>query len=186
LKGEINLLTITIPKRQLWDETNEEFLNVPEQVLTLEHSLISLSKWESKWEIPFLDKNKKSSEQTIDYIKEMTITKNVDPLVYEGIPANLIDQINEYIAASMTATTFSDREKTGSLNEVITAEVIFYWMFSFGIPLDCQKWHLNRLLTLIRVCSIKNQPPKKLTFSELAARNRDLNAARQKQLHTKG
>ena len=180
------MLTITIPGGELFNDKTQEFISVKDQTLQLEHSLVSLSKWESKWQKSFLHTREKTVEETIDYIKCMTITQNVDPLVYSKLTTSNIDQINNYIASPMTATTFTKQENTTKSREIITAELIYYWMIALNIPMECQKWHLNRLLTLIRVCNIKNTPPKKMNRREIMSRNAALNAARRKQLNSKG
>jgi len=180
------MLQITIPAVELWDERKQEFVTTKEQTLQLEHSLVSLSKWESKWCKPFLTKQEKNFEEILDYIKCMTITQNVDPEVYNYLTNKNIEEINNYINAPMTATYFSDDKTAKPNREQITAELIYYWMIALNIPFACQKWHLNRLLTLIKVCNIKNQPPKKLSKKEIMSRNAALNAARRKQLNTKG
>jgi len=180
------MLQITIPAVELWDERKQEFVTTKEQTLQLEHSLVSLSKWESKWCKAFLTKQEKTFEETLDYIKCMTITQNVDPEVYNYLTNENIEEIKKYIEAPMTATYFSDDKTVKSSREQITAELIYYWMIALNIPFECQKWHLNRLLTLIKVCNIKNQPPKKLSKKEIMSRNAALNAARRKQLNTKG
>jgi hypothetical protein len=180
------MLQITIPAVELWDERKQEFVTTKEQTLQLEHSLVSLSKWESKWCKAFLTKQEKTFEETLDYIKCMTITQNVDPEVYNYLTNENIEEINKYIEAPMTATYFSDDKTAKPSREQITAELIYYWMIALNIPFECQKWHLNRLLTLIRVCNIKNQPPKKRSRKEIMSRNAALNAARRKQLNTKG
>lgn len=180
------MLQITIPSGEFFDERTESFVTVKEQTLQLEHSLVSLSKWESKWNKSFLSIKEKSFEESIDYIRCMTITQNVDPLVYQNITPSILSKISDYIDLPMTATTFKDDNNRGHSGEIITSEIIYYWMISNGIPFECQKWHLNRLLTLIRVCAIKNQPAKKMGKNELANRNRALNAARRSRLHTKG
>jgi len=180
------MLRITIPAVEQWDEQKQEFITIKEQTLSLEHSLVSLSKWESKWCKAFLTKDNKTFEETLDYIKCMTLTQNVDPEVYNYLTNGNINEINEYIEAPMTATYFSD-DKTGKTSrEQVTAELIYYWMIALNIPFECQKWHLNRLLTLIKVCNIKNQPPKKRSKKDIMSRNAALNAARRKQLNTKG
>lgn len=179
------MLEITIPAVEKWDQIKQEFINTPKQTLRLEHSLVSLSKWESKWCKPFLTKDNKTIEETIDYVRCMTITQNVDPNVYLNLTPENIAQINSYIEAPMTATYFS-QDKGKPSREQVTAELIYYWMIAFNIPFECQKWHLNRLLTLIRVCNIKNQPPKKMSKKELMSRNAALNAQRRAQLGTKG
>jgi hypothetical protein len=180
------MLQITIPAVELWDERKQEFVTTKEQTLQLEHSLVSLSKWESKWCKPFLTKQEKTFEETLDYIKCMTITQNVDPEVYNYLTNENIEEIKKYIEAPMTATYFSDDKTVKSSREQITAELIYYWMIALNIPFECQKWHLNRLLTLIKVCNIKNQPPKKRSRKEIMSRNAALNAARRKRLNTKG
>ena len=180
------MLRITIPAIELWDENKEEFINTKEQTLQLEHSLVSLSKWESKWNKPFLSKDTKTEEEELDYIKCMTITQNVDPNVYKFIPLNVREETKEYINAPMTATWFSEDKNTKSSSEQITSELIYYWMVAQNIPFECEKWHLNRLITLIKICNIKSQPPKKMGKKAIMSRNAALNAARRKQLNTKG
>jgi hypothetical protein len=179
------MLKITVSDTELYNEANNEFIPLKEQTLVLEHSLVSLSKWESKWCKPFLTKDEMSMEQTIDYIKCMTITQNVDDRIYYCLSNDNITKVHEYIDAAMTATTFSEH-KHAINKDIITAEIIYYWMIALNIPFECQKWHLNRLLTLINVCNIKNTPPKKMKAKELAERNRALNAARRKSLGTGG
>ena len=180
------MLTITIPASEMWDEKNEKFVDIKECVLQLEHSLISLSKWESKWCKPFLFTKEKTEEETLDYVRCMTLTSRVSPEVYYGLTSENIKAINRYIEAPMTATCFgADRNGRGN-REIVTSELIYYWMIALNIPFECQKWHLNRLLTLIRVCNIKNQPAKKMSRREIMSRNAALNAARRKQLGTNG
>lgn len=183
------MLKITIPTREYWDANKEEFIQIKGQSLQLEHSLVSLSKWECKWQKPFITNSKnddKTSEELLDYVKCMTLTQNVNPDVYLNIDAKTVEEIKEYIDAPMTATTFNDRNSGPGSREVITAEIIYYWMITLNIPFECQKWHLNRLLALIKVCSIKNTPPKKMSNSEILSRNRALNAARRAKFNTKG
>lgn len=181
------MLRIVVPMSpEGWDEKKQEFVEPKVQVLQLEHSLVSLSKWESKWCKPFLTKDNKTYEETIDYIKFMTLTQNVKPEVYDYITQENMQEINAYIDAPMTATTFSEDKNGKRSREIVTSELIYYWMIALNIPFECQKWHLNRLLTLIRVCNIKNAPPKKMSKHEIASRNAALNAARRKQLNTKG
>ncbi len=179
------MLKITIPPAEMYDEEKEEFIQFKGQTLQLEHSLVSLAKWESAWNKPFLTKEPKTYIETLDYIRCMTITQNVPPVVYHFLTKDNIEQINAYIDSPMTATTFSNQKKTPS-KDVVTAEIIYYWMISLNIPFECQKWHLERLLTLINVCNIKNQPPKKMSRSEVMARNKALNASRRNSLKTRG
>lgn len=180
------MLQIVIPDSNLWDEKNEAFIPVKGLTLRMEHSLVSLSKWESNWCKPFLSTKDKTFEETLDYVKCMTVTQNVDPNVYLLLTRGDVDRINRYIAAPMTATTFSEDKPNRMSREVVTAELIYSSMIALNIPFECQKWHLNRLLTLIRVCDIKSRPPKKRSRRELARRNSALNAARKKKLNTRG
>lgn len=170
---------------ELWDPVTEEFIEPKVQVLCLEHSLVSLAKWESKWGKVFLSKQEKTYEESVDYIRCMTLTQNVNPEVYNHLTNNHIRQINEYIEAPMTATTFSDKGGKKS-REVVTAEIIYYWMVALNIPFECQKWHLNRLLTLIKVCNVKNSPKKKRSVIDTMQQHMALNEARRKALNSKG
>lgn len=180
------MLQITIPAVEEWDEENQEFLSGKEQTLQLEHSLVSLSKWESKWEKAFLTKQDKSLEETLDYVRCMTLTQNVDPKAYKYLTNDNIRRVNQYIEAPMTATYVTEDKSGKTSREQVTAELIYYWMIELKIPFECQKWHLNRLLTLIKVCNVKNQPHKKRSRKELMSRNSALNEARRKQMRTRG
>ena len=184
------MLRLTIPAVEQWDESKQEFVYTKEQTLQLEHSLVSLSKWESKWEKPFLTKEAKTYEETIDYIKCMTINQNVDPAVYSCLNHSHFDEINKYIEAPMTATYISEdragKGGRGGGREQVTSELIYYWMIALQIPVEFEKWHLNRLLTLVKVCNIKNAPPKKRSKRDIMSRNAALNAARRQQLNSRG
>lgn len=184
------MLSIIIPlSEEMWDEDKEEFLPAQQsKVIQLEHSLVSISKWEAKWNKSFFLENRiMTYEESIDYIRCMTLTQNVDPMVYNRLTTENIKAITQYINAPMTATTFSNtmrgRKKS---SERITSELIYYWMVAFGIPFECQKWHINRLLTLIRICDIKNQPEKKMSMIDIMRDNAALNAARKRRLNTRG
>lgn len=184
------MLKIHIPDIvDLFDEKTETFLTIKGADLQLEHSLISLSKWEAKWKVPFLGKDDKTDEQIKDYVRYMTLTQNVDPKIYDYVPTSILKEIFDYIEDSMTATWFSESEmkKSGiGKKEVITSEIVYYWMVTLGIPVQFEKWHLNRLLTLIRVINIKNTPPKKMSKRDVLAQNARLNAARRAKHRTKG
>ena len=175
-------LTVTIVPEQ-WDSKNRRFIPPKEKTLQLEHSLVSLSKWESRWHKPFLSKETKTTEETIDYIKCMTITQNVDPDVYNHLSNQNIIDVNNYLEDSMTATTFSEDKFGKKNNEIVTAEIIDYWMLTLHIPAEYRKWHLNKLIALIRVCSIKNQPPgKKRSEKDIASYYAYLNKKRKEEL----
>ena len=180
------MLRIVIPASEYFNEAANEFISSNGQELCLEHSLVSLSKWESKLHKPFLSKESKTVEESIEYIRCMTLTECVEPNVYNGINDSIISQVEAYIQDPMTATWFSKKDNRPPSRQVITAEVIYHMMIALGIPFECQYWHLNRLLTLIRVCNEKNAQPKKLSKRELASRNTALNMARRKAHHSKG
>lgn len=180
------MLTIIVPEQEIYDSGRNLFINVKETTLTLEHSLVSISKWESIFNKPFISKTEKTKDEIIEYIKCMTLTKNVDPNVYLFMPVNVIKAINDYISAPMSATTFSKNVKEKPNREIITSELIYYWMVAYQIPFEAQKWHINRLLTLIKICSIKNAPSKKMSKSEILRQNSELNNARRAYLKTKG
>ena len=178
------MLEITVPAAEMFDESTQEFIESKEQTLQLEHSLVSLSKWESKWHKAFLSKREKTFEETIDYIRCMTITKNVDPSVYFNLSKENIEAINRYIEDPMTATYIAE-DPNGSIGgDVVTSELIYYWMISLNIPQEYQKWHLNRLISLIKVCNVKNMPAKKMSQSELMRRHSAINEARRKKAQT--
>ena len=180
------MLHITIPETELYDERTNEFIHIKSRTIALEHSLVSISKWEAKWCKPFLSKEGMTEEQTIDYIRCMTLTQNVPPETYKGITNSIINEVAEYINAPMTATWFSEEKSKRPSREVVTSEVIYWWMIALNIPHKYEKWHLNRLLTLVRVCDIKNTPSKKMGKNALANQYAALNAARKKKFNTKG
>lgn len=179
------MLRIVVPSAELFDERTNRFVQIQGRELQLEHSLVSVSKWESKWKKPFLGLTAKTREETLDYIRCMTITQNVDPNVYFGITPQNIKAVNDYIEDSMTATTFKKTSKGGG-RQIITSEIIYYWMVSLNIPMECQKWHLNRLLALIRVCDEKNKPGKKMSRRDVISQNRALNQARRARSGSRG
>ena len=180
------MLQIVVPQIEEWDEINEKFVYSKGCTLKLEHSLVSLAKWEAKWCKPFLTKKDKTYEEVIDYIKCMTLTQCVDPKIYDHLSLENVQQIENYILEPMTATWFSDSKKKGRNRRIVTAELIYYWMIALGIPFECQKWHLNRLLTLIRVCEAETAPKKKSNEKSLLEKHRALNEARRKKYNTKG
>ena len=180
------MLTIFIPGYESYDEVTNRIETVKGREIQLEHSLVSISKWESRWKKPFLSGSKqKTKEETIDYVKCMTITQNVDPKVYNGLTYENLKAVNSYIDDPMTATTFK-KSSSRSQNGIITSEIIYYWMISLEIPMECQKWHLNRLLTLIRVCNEKSQPGKKMSKRDVMSQYRSLNASRRSKYGTRG
>ena len=182
------MLQLKISGGELFDEKTERFILVKPQTLQLEHSLISVSKWESKWKKPFMQKDPMTEEETMDYIRFMTISpQNVDPMVYKFINADHVRMVMDYIHDPMTATTINKQNKSQGPKQVITSELVYYYMTAYQIPFDpCQKWHFNRLMTLIEVCDAKQQKPKKMSQAEINNRNRSRNAARKAKHGTKG
>jgi hypothetical protein len=180
------VLTIVVPGVDLFDESLNQFKSSQDFTLELEHSLVSLSKWESKHEKPFLGKDEKSTPEVVDYIRCMTLTEEVPDDVYLRLSEENFTEVNKYVNAKMTATWFSDETKPGPSREIITAELVYYWMISCNIPMSCETWHLNRLFTLVQVISLKNAPAKKLTRGELARRNSALNEQRLARYNTTG
>jgi len=179
------MLNLTVTLKEGFNEKDDEFVPIETFSLVLEHSLASLSKWEAFFEKPFLSNDEKSSEEILWYIKAMVLTPNVPDKVLAKLSQGNLEAINEYINAKMTATRFREDDSRPS-REIVTAEIIYYWMISFNIPFECEHWHLNKLMTLIQVCSKKNEPTKELSMQEVAARNRELNARRRTELNTKG
>lgn len=180
-----------IEGKEMFNEKDQSFITIPSMDLVLEHSLISISKWEAKWHKPFLDeRTKKTQEELFDYFSKMCIgNKEVNPIVFSFLTQEQLLEIMEYMKNPMTATTFTIRDKKRN-KEIITNELIYYWMAASQIPFDpCEKWHINRLLTLIQIAGIKNDPKaskKKMKRKEIIDENDRLNEMRKKQLNTKG
>jgi hypothetical protein len=179
------VLTIDVVTQEGYDEETEEFVAFSVFSLQLEHSLASLSKWESTYEKPFLSTMEKTPQELMGYIVAMTLTPNVPVEIYSKLSEQNIQEIDEYINSKQTATTFGNINEDQS-REIVTAEIIYYWMVSMQIPFECQYWHLGRLLTLIRVVNLKNAPKKKMSSAEISSRNRELNAQRRAKLGTTG
>ena len=178
---------ITVPEQEFFNSETNEFYKIKSTTFKIEHSLVAIAKWESKWHVAFLDeKVEKTNEMMIDYIRCMTISQNVDPEIYYHLPENVIKEINDYIGDPMTATTFRDTHKGVNRGEFVTNELVYYWMISAQIPLECEKWHFNRLMTLIRICGEKNQDPKKMKRRDILNSNRALNEARKRAHGTRG
>mgnify|MGYP003082068149 FL=1 len=177
------MLQLKIELEELFNEATDEF-EMATVTVELEHSLLSLSKWEAKYEKPFLSPDDKSPEEILDYVTFMVVTPNFDYNLLDRLSTSNFDEINKYISSKQSATWFAEDNSPPS-REVITAELIYYWMFSMQIPKECEEWHLNRLFTLIRVFNAKNNP-KKMSPEEIARRNRELNAKRLREMNTKG
>lgn len=188
------MLEIVIPEQHYepFDDQKQEFLpniDIKETHIQLEHSLISLKKWEQKWHKPFLKDDEKTYDEIIDYVRCMTLNHGIDPEIYNWIPKDVMEEIVKYINDPMTATWFKDNGLIGaqkSSREIVTAEIIYYWMISLNIPVEFQKWHLKQLLTLIKVVNIKNQPSKKVDKQTAARERAALNKKRREQLKSKG
>lgn len=183
------MLKISIPGREWFDDDKQTFIQSPSCEITLEHSLLSLSKWEAKWKKPFLDeKLQRSNEEFIDYIRCMTINQGVDPKVYYGLTMDLIQQIRDYIGDPMTATTIKKRQnkRSNGGKKIVTSELIYAWMIRYGVPFECQKWHLNRLMMLIEVCGIESGEQPKMSQADIMRENASLNAMRRAKRKSKG
>lgn len=180
------MLELIVPATESYDPISETFFTTKEQTLKLEHSLLSISKWESKWEKPFFDKyTPKTVEESRDYVRCMTITQNVDPNVYYALTDDMYRKIMDYMDKPMTATWFSKDNKPPS-RKIITAEVVYYYMAALQIPFSCEKWHFNKLMTLIRVCNEENKPQKKMSQRAIMSKNHTLNMARRAKLGSTG
>lgn len=180
------MLQLLILGEELYDESTEEFIQTSDIQLELEHSLVSMSKWESKFEVPFLASREKSNEEILGYVSSMVLSETFNHAVLVQFSQANLDQVNDYINSKQTATTFGSMPDHKGPGEIITTELIYYWMVAFNIPFECQHWHINRLFALIRICNIKNSKPKKLSRHEIAMRNRELNAQRKAQWNTSG
>jgi len=183
------MLTITIPDKKYFNENTNEFFVLKGRTITMQHSLYSIRKWESKWHTYYLDNKNLTTEQIIDYFRMMTITRDVDPRIYMNLSAENIQEISKYIHDPMTATTFKDlksRQRSRGRREITTSEIVYYWMIINDIPFECEKWHLNQLMTLIRVCSDAKVPEQKMTEKEIFEYNKSLNERNRAKFHSKG
>lgn len=180
------MLTIILEGEEFFDEEKETFETLNDVTLHLEHSLISLSKWESKYQKPFLSSQNKTAEEIFDYIKFMVLDDLTDDNVIYKMSEKNLKQINDYIESPQSATTFGSMPDKKVKGETITAELVYYWLVAFNIPFECESWHLNRLFALVRICNIKQSPSKKMSRHEIANRNRELNAQRKAALGTQG
>ena len=180
------MLEILVPENEFYQASQNRFITIPSCVLTLEHSLISIAKWESKWHLPYLSSAvKRTSAQELDYIRCMSVGPVKNDFIFSALSPDNLEQIRNYIDDTMTATTFSKTQPSRN-RQIVTAEVLYARMFANNIPMECQKWHLNRLLTLIRVCDTMNNPPTKMSKKQTAARYAEQNALRRAQHNTKG
>jgi hypothetical protein len=180
------MLRITIPKQEFYDEVEGKFIYSDYIELDLEHSLVSVSKWESKFEKPFLAPGTKTTEEVLDYIRAMIVTPNVPLDIVSKFGPDDIERVNDYIESKQSATTFGMMPKATGRSETISSELVYYWMVTYNIPFECETWHLNRLFSLIRICNVKSTKQKKMSRGQLAARNRELNAQRRAALGTTG
>lgn len=180
------MLTITIPGIELYDEKESKFINLSSTVVTLEHSLLSLSKWEAKFEKPFLGPGEKSSSEILAYIECMLISPEEKSDCLDGLTEDNFTEINTYINSKQSATTFGDLPEHKKVSEIITSELIYFWMISFKVPFSCETWNLNRLFSLIRICNIKQSKPKRISTREQAQKRAELNAKRKAALNTTG
>lgn len=182
------MLTIVIPEQKLFNNDTNRFIHVKETKIQLEHSLMSIQKWEAKYHKPFIETKDKSKSEMRYYVQCMTITQNVDPMVYNAIPESVMLDIVKYIDDPMTAAVFKNNKQVGAAKkgEFVSAETIYYWMITLGIPVEFRKWHLNQLLALIKFVNIKNAPSKKMSAREAAQQREILNAKRRAKLNSKG
>jgi len=181
------MLRVVIKGEELWNEGKNEFIPPkPDVTLELEHSLLSVSKWESKYEKPFLLPGRKTVDEVYDYIRAMVITPNFDPGVLDDLSQEFLSSVQAYIDSNQTATTFGHMPERRGQGEIITAELVYWWMVNFNIPFTCETWHLNRLFALIRIANVKTSKPKRMSRNEMAQRNKEINDRRRAELGTKG
>jgi hypothetical protein len=180
------MLKLIIKGDEVYDEATNRFGTVNDIVVELEHSLLSVSKWESKFEKPFLANTEKTVEEIVEYVRFMIITPGLPPEVLNRFTNAHFEAVNNYINSKQSATTFGQMPDRRGPGETITSELVYYWMVQFNIPFECERWHLNRLFSLIQICNIKQSKPKKMSKGDIARRNRELNEQRRAQLGTSG
>lgn len=179
------MLKLTVLGTETFNDVTSEFGSEGDVVLELEHSLVSLSKWEAEFEKPFLTNDQKTAVEILAYIKAMCLDPDIPESVFEKLSGENFREINSYIDAKMTATWFNENRSAPS-REVVTSELIYYWMTVYTIPFSCETWHLNRLFTLIRICNIKHDKPKTMSRSDQAAEQRRLNNERKNRFNSTG
>lgn len=179
------MLKITVGDKEVYDESIQEFKAQGGVVLELEHSLVSLSKWESEFEKPFLTNDPKSGLEIIGYVRAMCLRPDIQETVFQKLSGENFQEINSYIDSKMSATWFNEKQSERS-REVVTSELIYYWMTVYRIPFTCETWHLNRLFTLIRICNVKQDKPKPMTRAEQASEQRRINAERRARFNSTG
>jgi hypothetical protein len=180
------MLKLFVVGNEYFDDATQTFETVGSVEIELEHSLLSLSKWESKFKKPFLSQTSKTTDQVLAYVEAMIMTPDYPLDIIGRLDQKNLDAINAYIESTESATTFGSMPERRGRGEVITAELIYYWMVAFNIPFECERWHLNRLFALIRICNIKSSKPTKMSRHEVLTRNRELNAKRRAELNTSG
>ena len=180
------MFELKVEASEEFDEATGRFYNVKAQTYKLEHSLISISKWESKWHKPFLKKEEKTRAEELDYIRCMAINQEPDEATLASLTSVQLKDVFDYVNDSMTATWFNEKDKKPPSRKIITSELIYFWMTDLRIPFSCEKWHLNRLLTLIKICHIENSPKKKMSRKDQLAERRALNASRKQKYNTRG
>lgn len=180
------MLVVQVPISEGFDNETQKFIEIEYFELKLEHSLVSLSKWEMKHEKPFLSSDDKTAEETLDYINFMVLNDDLPSDIWEKLTKKNLEEINEYVNRKMTATWFNEKKANSNSSEIITSELMYYWMVALQIPWEAQYWHLNRFLTLVKVCNHKNEPPKKMSRRELAQRHREINEQRRRQYGSNG
>ena len=168
------MLQLKLPKIRLFKEATEEYVYYEPLTVKLEHSLISIQRWESKWHKSFLSAESLTQEELFDYIRCMSLNPDIDPTFVSRLTPDDFNKIREYMNEPMTATVIHRSKPRGGRPPIITAELIYYWMTAYNIPFECSKWHIKQLLTLVEVCSVKSNPGGKTrgTAAERAAMNK--------------
>lgn len=183
------MLKLTIGSDELYDEEKSEFIIKDGFTIHLEHSLLAISVWEQRFCKPFLGRGEKTKEETLGYVEAMILDEDYPDDVLDRMTPHHLSKVNDYVDSPATATTFSDladKKPSRGPSQVITSELIYYWMASANVPFECERWHLNRLFALLRIFDVKNSKQKKMSRSEIASRNRALNEQRKAQLNTRG
>lgn len=179
---------------ELFDEETNTFLHPVGKKLHLEHSLLSISKWEAEWEIPFLNTDK-TSEQSLSYIKCCVLDDDFDELLLNTLSDKNILDFNAYLSKGMTAKKIIDlrsslsqkrKSRRPASQKALTSEDIYYSMIQFHVWKECEEWPLQRLLSLLQLCSLKSNSTGEMSKSDQAKFYREENARRKAKYHTNG
>lgn len=180
------MITIDLGTLEYYDSEKNEFVYEEGGKVRFEYSLKMLYEWEGKWKKAFLKGNKNlTTEEAVDFYIMMAL----DPIDKKFMTGEAMETLSKYVNDPQTATTFADGQNgntSPSKGKIFTSEELYAMMITSNVPLDFENRNLNRLITILRVISVQNTPPKKMSKNDIYRQNAALNAERKARLNTKG